>query len=53
MKNKIISAIIISFLLKSVTLTDMYTNSDFIGKEQPKLIEETKKLTSLYQRNRT
>ena len=51
MKNKIISAVIISLLLKFVTLTDMYTNSDFIEKEQPELTEETKKLISLYQRD--
>lgn len=32
---------------------NMYSNSDFIEKEQPELNEETKKLISLYQKNPT
>ena len=32
---------------------NMYSNSDFIEKEQPELTDETKKLISLYQRNST
>ena len=52
MKNKLIIALLfLQFIY--ISLTDMYTNSDFIEKEQPELTEETKKLISLYQRNPT
>ena len=52
MKSQFIIALLF-LLFIYITSDNMYSNSDFVEKEQPALSDETKRLISLYQRNPT